>query len=132
MYDHSPPVDLAELLVDEDLLEDRPALAAEPRPGTSRRAAGLDRGAPDRVAPVARDAAAGPLELDLARLEDVADERAGPRLELELGRRQGQVHRRPRMRHRIAPARPAASRAAGTPCPSASRRPVTCRLGERP
>ena len=29
MYDHRPPVDLAQLLVDEDLLERGPALAAE-------------------------------------------------------------------------------------------------------
>ena len=36
---------------------------------------------------------AGPLELDLARLEDVAHERPGACLELELGGGQGQVHR---------------------------------------
>ena len=47
---------------------------------------GLDRGPPDRVAPVARDAATGAFELDLARLEDVPDEGPGTRLELELGR----------------------------------------------
>ena len=44
-------------------------------------------------APVARDAAAGALELGLAGLQDVADERSRPRLELELGGRQGEVHR---------------------------------------
>ena len=54
---------------------------------------GLDRGPPDRVAPIARDAAIGPFELDLARLEDVPDERPGARLELELGRAEGEVHR---------------------------------------
>ena len=53
---------------------------------------GLDRGPPDRVAPIARDAAIGPFELDLARLEDVPDEGPGTRLELELGRAEGKVH----------------------------------------
>ena len=53
---------------------------------------GRDRRAPDRVAPVARDAPAGPLELDLAWLEHVPDECAGARLQLELGGSQRQVH----------------------------------------
>ena len=53
----------------------------------------LPRRGPDRVPPVARDAPAGALELDLARLEHVAHEGAGARLELELGGREGQVHR---------------------------------------
>ena len=79
--------------MDEHLLEHRPALPA----GRDRKRAavqpGLDGGRPDRVAPVARDVPAGPLELDLARLEDVAHERAGARLELELGGGEGQVHR---------------------------------------
>ena len=78
---------LAELLVDEHLLERPTSPARRPRPGSeppwSRASIAA---APDRVAPVARDAAAGALELDLARLEDVPDERAGARLELELGR----------------------------------------------
>ena len=84
---------LAELLVDQDLLEHGPALPAgldRERPALQPR---LDGGRPDRVAPVARDVPAGPLEFDLARLEDVAHERAGARLELELGGREGQVHR---------------------------------------
>jgi hypothetical protein len=41
---------------------------------------GRDRRAADRVTPVARDAPASPLELDLAWLELVADEGAGTRL----------------------------------------------------
>ena len=93
MYDHRPPVDLAELLVDQHLLEHGPALPAGldgEGPALQPR---LDGGCPDRIAPVARDVPAGPLELDLARLEDVAHERLGARLELELGGGEGQVHR---------------------------------------
>ena len=85
---------LAELLVDEDLLEDRPALTADrPRQRTAMEP-GLDRGRPDRVPPVTRHPPAGPLEFGLSRLELVLDERACPGLEFELGWRQGEVHRR--------------------------------------
>ena len=52
--------------------------------------AGLDRRAAGSASPQSRgEPAAGPLELDLARLEDVADERARSGLELELGRASG-------------------------------------------
>ena len=63
------------------------------------------------VAPAARDAPAGPLELDLARLEHVAHEVARARLELELLRAEGEVHRR-RM-PQAADGSPLASRASG-------------------
>ena len=79
--------------MDQHLLEHGPALPAGldgKGPALQPR---LDGGCPDRVAPVARDAPAGPLELDLARLEHVAHERPGARLELELGGGEGQVHR---------------------------------------
>ena len=85
---------LPELLVDQHLLERRPALPAERHRERAAVEPGLDRGLADRGAPVARDAAVRRLELGLARLEDLADERAGPRLELELRRGQGEVHRR--------------------------------------
>ena len=73
MYDHRPPVDLPELLVDEDLLDDRPALAAD----LARQRAAVQAaprwpqrdGLPQRAARARR-----PLELGLARLEHVADE----------------------------------------------------------
>ena len=80
--------------MDEDLLDDRPALAADLDRQRAAVEPGLDGGATDRVAPVARDAPVGTFELGLARLEDVADERPRPRLELELGGAEGQVHRR--------------------------------------
>ena len=85
---------LAELLVDEDLLDDRPALAARVDRHRAAVEPRRDRGAPDRIAPIARHPAARPLELGLARLELVADERPSARLELELGGRERQVHRR--------------------------------------
>jgi hypothetical protein len=46
--------------------------------------AGFDSGAADRVSPVVRDPPIRPLELYLAWLEDVPNERARSRLELEL------------------------------------------------
>ena len=86
--------------MDEDLLEDRPALAAEPTAEATRRAA-RRRCAAWRIVhpPAARHVAAGALELRLERLEDVPDERACPGLEVELGGGEGEVHRPPRMRH---------------------------------
>ena len=84
---------LPELLVDEDLFDGRPTLAAGLDGERSAVEARVDRGAPDRVAPIARDAAVGAFELDLARLEDVPHERPGARLELELGGAEGEVHR---------------------------------------
>ena len=72
--------------MDEDLLEDGPALAAElarERPAVEP---GVDRRALQLVAGRRREPPAGPLELGLDRLEDVDDVGAGARLELELGR----------------------------------------------
>ena len=65
----------------------RPALAADAR----REAAAVEARVDRRSLDVAGVAVAGrrppaALELDLERLEDVAGEGAGPRLELELGR----------------------------------------------
>ena len=71
----------------------------------------LPRRRPDRVPPVARHAPAGTLELDLARLEHVAHERAGARLQLELRGREAQVHPRSLRHARQRP--PATSRASG-------------------
>ena len=86
---------LPELLVDERPARARTSPGRRPRPGSEPPCSRASiAAAPDRVAPVARDAPAGPLELDLERLEDVAHERAGARLELELGRGEGQVHAR--------------------------------------
>ncbi len=79
--------------MDQHLLEHGPALPAGRDGKGPALQPRLDGGRPDRVAPVARDVAAGPLEFDLARLEDVAHERAGACLELELGAGEGQVHR---------------------------------------
>ena len=85
--------------------------ARRPRAAASRRA-GRPRSRPDgSVAPVARHAPVGALELELERLEHVADERAGARLELELGRGQGQVHRGQGCRQPVAAVRPQSSRA---------------------
>ena len=65
---------LAELLVDEDLLEGRPALAAELDREASRRAAGRRSPRCFSVVPGSRrEPAAGALELGLERLEDVDD-----------------------------------------------------------
>ena len=94
MYDHRPPVDLAELLVDEHLLEHRPSLTADLDRQRAAVEAGLDRRRADRRAPCRAASGRRPLELDLERLEDLAHERAGARLELELVGRQSQVHRR--------------------------------------
>jgi hypothetical protein len=52
----------------------------------------VDRRTAEVVAPVARHAAVRALELDLTRLEQVMDETTGAVLELELGRRERQVH----------------------------------------
>ena len=78
--------------MDEDLLQRRPALAAELDGERATVEASLDRGPSGRVPAVARDAAAEPLELGLQRLEHVGHVGAGTRLQLELGRREGQVH----------------------------------------
>jgi hypothetical protein len=86
MNDHRP-VD-RQLLVDEDLLEDRPALPADLAWQRAAVEPGVDRRPPDRHPPLARNAAPGQLELDLARLEDLADERPRACLQLALGRAQ--------------------------------------------
>ena len=53
---------------------------------------GLEGGLSDGVAPVARNAPMRSFELELARLEDLVDERPSSVLELALGRRQVEVH----------------------------------------
>ena len=83
---------LPELLVDEHLLEHAPALAAELLRERAAVQVRLDRRATEVVAPVAGHTPVGALELDFARLQDVTDEPPGTVLELELGRRQRQVH----------------------------------------
>ena len=83
---------LPELLVDEHLLEHAPALAADLLRERAAVQVRLDRRATEVVAPVAGHTPVGALELDFARLQDVADEAPGTVLELELGRRQRQVH----------------------------------------
>ena len=55
--------------------------------------AGLDRASLDVGDGRVVERAAGSLERGLERLEDVDDERAGPRLELQLGGRQREIHR---------------------------------------
>jgi len=87
-----PARDLPELLVDEDLLEHRPALPADL--GRHRSAVEVrgDRGPPDVVAPLARYAPAGPLELQLSGLQHLAHEPARPIPKRELARGEGQVH----------------------------------------
>ena len=78
--------------MDEDLLEDRPALST----GFDRQGAAVqpsrDRRRPDRLAPVPWHSPGRPLEFDLARLKLVANERAGTGLELEVVAGEGQIH----------------------------------------
>ena len=83
---------LPQLLMDQHLVHRRPALPTQRHRERTAMQSRLDRGPPDRRAPVARHVPTGLLEFDLARLEDLADEGASARLEFELGRRQGQVH----------------------------------------
>ena len=80
---------LPELLVDEHLFDDRPTLPPDLDGERSAVEAGLDRGAPDRVAPIARDAAVGAFELDLARLEDVRARTPGHAPGARAGRKSG-------------------------------------------
>ncbi len=78
--------------MDEHLLDDAPALAAKfARKGATVQT-GLDRRRADRVTPVARDPPVRPLELRLARLQHVANERARASLQCELLGTQGEVH----------------------------------------
>ena len=110
---------LAELLVDEDLVEHGPALAAELHGEVAAVEARLDGRAPDRITPVPRDLPVRALELELLRLQHVLDEPAGARLQLELGRGQGEVHV---VSLAYATTRsPAPSRAAGRPQPGWAR-----------
>ncbi len=88
-----PAGDLAVLLVDEHLLEDRPALAADLDRQLAARQPGLDRGPPQLPGPLRREPAAGLLELDLDRLEHLDDEPPGAVAQRLLGGRQRQVHR---------------------------------------
>jgi hypothetical protein len=73
--------------VDEDLVEDRPALAAQFDREWTTVEARLDRPSAD-LPPGRRVEAAGALEGDLERLEDLDREPARPLAKLELGRRQ--------------------------------------------
>ena len=89
-----PTRDLPELLVDEDLLEERPALAAD----LSREAAavqvGLDGPGLDLAGDVGLDPATARLEFDLERAEDLTSEAARSILQLELSGAQREVHGR--------------------------------------
>ena len=83
---------LPELLVDQHLLQNRPALSAHrTRQGAAVESSPDGRPA-DRVPPIAWDPAVRALEFDFAWLEHIAHEAAGTRLELELGVGEGQVH----------------------------------------
>ena len=84
---------LAELLVDQDLLEQRPALAADLLREAAAVEAGVDGLRLDVSGDVGVEAAAGGLEPDLERLEDLAREPPRSILERELVRAQRQVHR---------------------------------------
>ena len=88
-----PTGDLAELFVDQDLLEKGPALTAE----LEREAAAVqvrrDRLRLHIAGDHWVDAAARRLEIHLQRLEDLADERTRTRLERQLVRAQREVHR---------------------------------------
>ena len=93
MSPHSPPVDLAELLVDEDLLEHRPALTADLLREAAAVKSRVDRLRLDVAGDVRVDPATRGLETDLERLEDLAREPSRSILERELVRAQRQVHR---------------------------------------
>src|SRR5215212_8365879 len=71
---------LAELLVDEDLLQRRPALAADRLRKRSTMQPGLDGGPPEVAALLPRQAAVRPLELVLERLEHLPRVRPRPAL----------------------------------------------------
>jgi hypothetical protein len=80
--------------VDEHLFDDAPALPADLDRHRAALETRLDRRPPQLLTPLPRNLAVCALELDLARLQDVLDVAPGTLLELELGRRQGQVHGR--------------------------------------
>ena len=111
MYDHSPPVAWPSCSWTSTCSSDRPALAADLDRERAAVQPRLDRGAAGSGRPSRADAPAGALELDLERLEDVAHERAGARLELELRGREGQVH--PRSLRHADQRSPVTSRATG-------------------
>ena len=107
--------DLAVLLVDEHLLEHRPAAAAHGHRQLAAGEPGLDREPPQLRAALGREPAARPLELDLERLEHVDDEPSGVLAQRLLGRRQ---RRGPRPRGL---SRPRPPRAAVRPVPFPAR-----------
>ena len=84
--------DLAVLLVDEHLLEHRPAAAADRHRQLAARQPGLDRQPPELRATLRRELAAGALELHLERLEDVDDEPPRVVAQRRLGLREREVH----------------------------------------
>ena len=92
MYDHRPPVDWPSCSCTStcsSTVQPCPPASTGNDPPWSRAAIAARRiGSPQSR----RDAPAGPLELDLARLEHIPDECAGTRLQLELGGGQRQVH----------------------------------------
>jgi hypothetical protein len=84
---------LTELLVNHDLLEDRPALATDFGRQRATDEARIDRRLADRPSGLRIQAAAASLEVKLERLEDVARELTRSILELELSGAERQVHR---------------------------------------
>jgi hypothetical protein len=83
---------LAQLLVDQDLLQGTPALAPRRLRQVAAPEVGLDRAPLDLPDGLGREGAAVALELGLVRLQDVRDEGAGPLAELELPGGEIQIH----------------------------------------
>jgi hypothetical protein len=84
---------LAELLVDDDLLEDRPALAADvgrERPGDEAR---FGRRLADPASGLGAEVPTRALEFELERLKNLTREATRSILELELSGAERQVHR---------------------------------------
>ena len=101
-----PAGGLPELLMDQHLLEDRPALATKLVWERATLKARVERRTPDLHAPRPGDATTETLELRLAGSEDVFDESAGSRLERKLVGCKGQIHCARRMRHAATRPRP--------------------------
>jgi hypothetical protein len=78
--------------VDDDLLEHRPALAADVSRERATDETGLDRLATDATPDIWIEAPARALEIELERLQDVSGESARTLLQLELLGGQRQIH----------------------------------------